>query len=207
VTASADSAGAAGTFYAPDRAAWRAWLEANHASAPEVWLLFYKKHTGEPCVTLDEATEEAMCFGWVDSLLRRIDDRRHKLRFTPRKPGGQWAQSNKDRVERLTAEGRMAPAGLAVVEAAKADGSWAALTSLELDTTPPDLEAALARVPEAAERWRAWPPSHRRQYVAHVLQAKRPETRARRIDFVVRRAAAGMRPGDELRPDGRDRQA
>jgi len=201
VSADAPEAGPEGTFYAPDRAAWRAWLEENHAIAAEVWLLFYKKQTGEPCVTLDEATEEAMCFGWVDSLLRRIDDRRHKLRFTPRKPGGQWAQSNRDRVERLTAEGRMAPAGLAVVEAAKADGSWDALTSLDLDTTPPDLEAALADVPEAAERWRSWPPSHRRQYIGHVLLAKRPDTRARRIDFVVRRAAAGLRPGDELRRD------
>jgi uncharacterized protein YdeI (YjbR/CyaY-like superfamily) len=203
----AGTPGAAGTFYAPDRAAWRAWLEENHAGAAEVWLLFYKKHTGEPCVTLDEAVEEAMCFGWVDSLLRRIDDRCHKLRFTPRKPGGQWAQSNKDRVERLTAAGRMAPAGLAVVDAAKADGSWDALTSLDLDTTPPDLKAALARVPEAARRWRAWPPSHRRAYIGHVLQAKRPETRARRIDFVVRRAAAGLRPGDELGGGGAGPQA
>jgi uncharacterized protein YdeI (YjbR/CyaY-like superfamily) len=134
VSPAADTAGAEGTFYARDRGAWRAWLEANHATAAEVWLLFYKRHTAEPCVTLDEAVEEAMCFGWVDSLLRRIDDRRHKLRFTPRKPGGQWAQSNKDRVERLTAEGRMAPAGLAAVEAAKADGSWDAPTRPDSQT-------------------------------------------------------------------------
>ena len=112
------------TFFAPDRAAWRAWLEANHASAPEIWLVFLKKHVAEPCVSLDEAVEEALCFGWVDSLLRRIDDRSHALRFTPRKPGSRWSASNKARVERLTREGRMAPAGLAAVAAAKERGTW-----------------------------------------------------------------------------------
>ena len=191
------------SFFAVDRAAWRSWLEAHHASTSEIWLVFLKKHTGEPCVTLEEAVEEALCFGWIDGHLRRIDDRSHALRFTPRKPAGQWSQSNKDRVERLTREGRMAPAGLAVVEAARADGSWDALTALDADTTPDDLAEALAAVPEADREWKAWPPSHRRAYVVYVLQAKRPETRARRIDFVVRRAAEGMRPGDELRREPR----
>jgi len=184
------------TFFARDAAAWRGWLAEHHADRPEIWLILLKRHVAEPCVTLEEATQEATAFGWVDSVERRIDDRSHALRFTPRRPGAQWSQSNKDRVEKLLREGRMAPSGLAVVEAAKADGSWDALTSLDLDTTPPDLEAALDQVPAAAERWRAWPPSHRRQYIGHVLQAKRPETRARRIDFVVRRASEGLRPGD-----------
>ncbi len=189
------------TFFAPDRAAWRAWLETQHATVAEIWLVFLKKHVGEPCVTLDEAVEEALCFGWIDGHLRRIDDRSHALRFSPRKPASQWSASNKVRVERLAREGRMAPAGLAVVAAAKANGTWDELTSLDADTTPPDLEAALAGEPAAAERWRTWPPSHRRAYIIHVLQAKRADTRARRIDFVVRRAAAGMRPGGELRGD------
>ena len=184
------------TLFAPDAAAWRAWLEEHHADRSEIWLVLLKKRVHEPCVTLGEATEEAVAYGWVDSVERRIDERSHALRFTPRRPGSQWAQSNKDRVEKLLREGRMAPAGLAAVAAAKADGTWDELTSLDLDTTPPDLEAALAAVPEAARRWRAWPPSHRRQYIGHVLLAKRPETRARRIDFVVRRAAEGLRPGD-----------
>jgi uncharacterized protein YdeI (YjbR/CyaY-like superfamily) len=189
------------TFFAADHETWRAWLEAHHASTAEIWLVFLKKHVGEPCVTLDEAVEEALCFGWIDSHLRRIDERSHALRFTPRKPTSQWSASNEARVARLTREGRMAPAGLAAVAAAKANGTWDELTSLDADTTPTDLEAALAGEPAAAERWRTWPPSHRRAYVVHVLQAKRSETRARRIDFVVRRAAAGMRPGDELRRD------
>jgi len=189
------------TFSAPDAAAWRAWLAQHHAYRSEIWLVLLKRHVGEPSVSQAEAVDEAVCFGWIDGHLRRIDDRSHALRFTPRKPGSQWSQSNKDRVERLTAAGRMAAPGLAAVEAAKASGAWDALTSLQADTTPSDLERALAAVPEAAERWRSWPPSHRRAYTLHVLQAKRPETRARRIDFVVRRAAAGLRPGDELRRD------
>jgi uncharacterized protein YdeI (YjbR/CyaY-like superfamily) len=187
------------TFFAIDSAAWRGWLEEHHADRSEIWLVLLKKHVGEPCVTLEEATEEAAAFGWVDGHLRRIDDRSHALRFTPRKPKSQWSQSNKDRVAKLIREGRMEPAGLAAVESAKANGSWDELTSLELDTTPPDLAAALLKVPEAARRWRAWPPSSRRQFIAHVLLAKRPQTRARRVDFVVGRAAAGLRPGDELR--------
>ena len=189
------------TFFAADRAAWRAWLAANHASCSEIWLVFLKKHVGEPCVTLDEAVEEALCFGWVDSLLRRVDDRSHVLRFTPRKAASQWSASNKERVERLTRLGLMAPAGLAAVAAAKKSGAWDELTSLPADTTPPDLEAALAAVPKAQRQFYDWPASHRRAYIVHVLQAKRPDTRARRIDFVVRRAEAGMRPGDELRRD------
>ena len=187
------------TFFAPDASAWRAWLATHHADRSEIWLVLLKRHVDEPTVSQTEAVDEAVCYGWIDGHLRRIDDRSHALRFTPRKPGSQWSQSNKDRVARLLAAGRMAPPGLAAVEAAKASGTWDALTSLEADTTPPDLEQALAAVPEAIERWWGWPPSHRRAYVLHVLQAKRPETRVRRIDFVVRRAAAGLRPGDELR--------
>ncbi len=153
-------------------------------------------------MTLDEAVEEALCFGWVDGLLRRIDDRSHALRFTPRKPASQWSASNKARVERLTREGRMAPAGLGGGRGRQGERR---LGRADLARRP------TRRRPTSRRRWppcprrsalaRAGRPSHRRAYVVHVLQAKRPETRARRIDFVVRRAAAGMRPGDELRRD------
>ena len=190
------------TFFAADREAWRAWLATHHAERSEIWLVFLKKHVGEPCVTLDEAVEEALYFGWIDGLLRRIDERSHALCFSPRKATSQWSPSNKQRVERLVAEGRMMPAGMAAVEVAKANGAWDDLASRMVDVTPDDLERVLAGVPEAAERWRAWPPSHRRAFVAWVLQAKRAETQQRRIDEVVRRAAANLRPGAELRrPD------
>jgi len=112
------------TFFAPDAAAWRAWLAAHHADRSEIWLILLKRHVDEPSVTQSEAVEEALCYGWIDGHLRRIDDRSHALRFTPRKPRSEWAQSNKDRVERLIAAGRMAPPGLAAVAVAKANGSW-----------------------------------------------------------------------------------
>jgi uncharacterized protein YdeI (YjbR/CyaY-like superfamily) len=139
------------TFFAADREVWRAWLAAHHAERGEIWLVFLKKHVGEPCVTLDEAVEEALCFGWVDSLLRRIDERSHALRFTPRKATSQWSPSNKQRVERLVAAGRMMPAGVAAVEVAKANGAWDDLASRMVDVTPDELERALAGVPKAAE--------------------------------------------------------
>ena len=143
----------------------------------------------------DEAVEEALCWGWIDGLTKAWDERSYAVRFTPRKPGSVWSESNVARVERMVAEGRMTPAGMALVEEAKRRGTWDQAASGRLDVTPPDLEAALAGVPAALERWTAWPASPRRQYVYWVLDAKRPETRARRIADVVRRAAAGLRPG------------
>lgn len=188
------------TFFAADRSVWRQWLERHHADKTEIWLVMLKKHVAEPCVSLSEAVEEALCFGWIDGHLQRIDDCSHALRFTPRRPGSTWAESNRARVERLTRGGRMTAAGLEAVRVAKERGTWGEQAPERIDVTPPDLEAALAAQPAAAERWRAWPPSHRRQYVYWVLDAKRPETRERRVAEVVRRAAAGVRPGDPPGP-------
>jgi uncharacterized protein YdeI (YjbR/CyaY-like superfamily) len=186
----------ADTFFAADRAAWRAWLAANHQESAQVWLLLHKKHVQEPSVTYDEAVEEALCWGWIDGLTNAWDERSYAVRFTPRKPGSVWSESNVARVERMIAESRMTPAGMALVEEAQRRGTWEQATSGRLDVTPADLEAALAGVPAALERWAAWPASPRRRYVYWVLEAKRPETRARRIADVVRRAAAGLRPGE-----------
>jgi len=183
------------TFFAVDRAVWRDWLERHHAEKREIWLVFLKKHLKEPCVTYDEAVEEALCFGWIDGVLRRIDDREHAVRFTPRKPRSVWSESNVARVERLIAEGRMTEAGLALVRAAKESGAWEEAASGRLEVTPDDLAAALADVPAADAAWRAWAPSHRRQYIYWVLDAKRSETRARRIAEVVRLSAAPRESG------------
>ncbi len=185
-----------GTFFASDRQTWRAWLQEHHATSGAVWLVLKKKGVAESGVTYDDAVEEALCFGWIDSQGRRIDERTHKLRFSRRKPDSVWADSNKARVEKLIAAGLMTEAGMAVVRAAKERGTWDAGSDRRLDETPPDLEEALASSPAAAERWRRWAPSHRRQYVSWVLDAKRPETRSRRIAETVRRAAGGLRPGE-----------
>ena len=103
------------TFYAADRSKWRAWLAANGAAEREIWLVIYKKHTGTPCVSYDEAVVEALCFGWIDGLIKRLDDDRYARRFTPRKPGSNWSESNKVRVRKMIAEGRMTPAGQATI--------------------------------------------------------------------------------------------
>jgi uncharacterized protein YdeI (YjbR/CyaY-like superfamily) len=187
-------AAGAETFFAPDRQSWRAWLREHHQARDAVWLVLLKKHVDEPSVSYEEAVEEALCFGWIDGQLRRIDGRSHMIRFTPRRPDSVWAASNKARVERLIAAGLMTEAGMKVVREAKARGAWDH-DEARFDAAPPDLEAALAADPAAAERWRTWARSNRRQYVAWVLEAKRPETRARRIAEVARRAAAGRRPG------------
>ena len=187
----------ADTFFAADRAAWRAWLAAHHGSATQVWLLLHKKHVGEPSVTYDEAVEEALCWGWIDGLTNRWDERSYAIRFTPRKPGSVWSESNVARVERMVAEGLMMPAGQALVDEAKRRGSWDEAASGRLEVTPPDLDEELAADPTALARWRDWAPTYRRQYTYWVLDAKRPETRARRIAEVARRAAAGLKPGEK----------
>ena len=147
-------------------------------------------------MSYDEAVEEALCWGWIDGLTNRWDERSYAVRFTPRKPGSVWSESNVARVEKMIVEGLMTPAGQALVDEAKRRGTWDEAASGRLEVTPPDLEAALAADPAAAARWRAWAPSHRRQYVYWVLDAKRPETRARRVAETVRRAAAGLKPGE-----------
>jgi len=185
------------TFFAADRDAWRAWLEAHRAETTFVWLLLHKKHVDDPRVSYDEAVEEALCWGWIDGFTNRWDERSYAVRFTPRKPGSVWSESNVARASRLIAEGRMTPAGQALVDEAKRRGTWDEAASGRLEVTPPDLAAALAAAPAAAERWRAWAPSHRRQYVYWVLHAKRPETRRRRVAETVRRAAAGLKPGEK----------
>ncbi len=127
----------------------------------------------------------------------RWDERSYAVRFTPRKPGSVWSESNVARVERMIAEGLMTTAGLALVDEAKRRGTWDEAASGRLDVTPPDLEEALAADAAAAARWRAWAPSHRRPYIYWVLDAKRPETRSRRVAEVARRASSGLKPGEK----------
>ena len=118
-------------LHAETRSEWRRWLAANHASSPGAWLVSWKRSTGKPTVGYDAAVEEALCFGWIDSLAKTVDDERSRQLFTPRRPRSRWSQSNRDRVERLAAAGLMEPAGLAAVERARESGSWAALDDTE----------------------------------------------------------------------------
>lgn len=169
---------------------WRAWLAEHHGRGYGVWLVTRR---AAPCVTYEEAVEQALCFGWVDSTAGRLDDERTMLWFAPRKARSGWARTNKLRIERLIAEGLMQPAGLALVEAAKADGSWTLLDDVEDLVVPPDLVEAFARHPGSREQWEAFPRSVKRAQLEQVVQAKRPETRARRVEQVASSAARGER--------------
>ena len=179
--------------YVPDRAAWRRWLAKQHGRSPGIWLVFDKKSSRPDRLAYGHAVEEALCFGWIDSLVKRLDEERYVQLFTPRKPKSTWSRSNKVRVERLLAEGLMAAAGLASIELAKANGSWESLDAVEAFVMPDDLAKALAAVPGAAEKFAAFAPSQRKAYLHWISQAVRPETRAKRIQEVAVLAAAGRK--------------
>jgi uncharacterized protein YdeI (YjbR/CyaY-like superfamily) len=175
------------------RAEWRAWLEQNHARGQGVWLISYKKNSAKPRFEYDEAVEEALCFGWVDSKPNKLDDERSMLWMAPRKPGSGWSKPNKERVEKLTRDGRMASSGLAKIEAAQQDGSWNALDAVEALEIPPDLQTALNENLPAAEYFAAFPRSVKRGILEWISNAKRPETRAARIAETATLAAQNQR--------------
>lgn len=160
---------------------WRQWLIENHQTAENVWLITYKTGTGRPTFSYDAAVEEALCFGWIDSLPRKLDEARKMLYFAPRKPGSGWSRPNKERVERMIAAGKMTPAGLVKIEAAKADGSWTALDDIENLVVPGDLAAALRELPPAEQNWEAFPRSVKRGVLEWIANAKRSTTRLKRI--------------------------
>lgn len=190
--------------FAPDsRAAWRAWLEQNHASAGGVWLVYHKKGSGQPSVPYAEAVEEALCFGWIDSLTKPIDAARYRQLFTPRKPRSPWSKSNKERVERLIAQGLMTPAGLARIEQAKQTGTWTIYDGIEALEVPPDLENALRQNGPAHAHFQTFGDSTRKQIFWWIESAKRPETRANRIAQVVTAAAEKRNPLQYVRADSR----
>lgn len=181
--------------HAETRAEWRRWLAANHAGSPGVWLVSWKTATGKPAVGYAESVEEALCFGWIDGQGGNLDERRARQYYAPRKPRSGWAATNKARVERLIAAGLMRPAGLAAIERAKADGSWSLLDDVEQGIVPDDLAAALEERPPAASNFEAFPKSVRRTLLEWIRQARRPETRARRVVETATAAARNERAG------------
>ncbi len=184
------------TVYAPTRRAWRAWLAKHHASGREVWLIYWKKSSGKPSVSYNDAVEEALCFGWIDSTVRRMDDERYAQRFTPRKKGSNWSAPNLARVDRLVAKGLMTPAGAVHIPSARARKAYLAQHQRRLTATtvaPRDLAAALRKNAAAAAQWKALAPGYRRLYVRRINEARRPDTRARRVADTVARLARGER--------------
>jgi uncharacterized protein YdeI (YjbR/CyaY-like superfamily) len=177
----------------PDRTAWRSWLADRHEQRDAIWLVFHKKSSDGRSPSYQEAVEEALCFGWIDSTTNRLDDWRTLQLFAPRKPRSTWSMSNKERVARLGREGLLAPAGIAAIEVAKENGSWSALDAVERLEEPPDLAGALDADAAARENWNGFSPSSRKGILWWVVSAKRPETRAKRVEQTVRMAAKGLR--------------
>jgi uncharacterized protein YdeI (YjbR/CyaY-like superfamily) len=177
---------------------WRAWLAENHATAQEIWLVIRKRHTSKAGLTYAAALEEALCFGWIDGILKRIDDEKHTIRFTPRRKNSIWSEQNKKRVAKLIQEGRMTEAGLARIEEAKANGQWEKAAEREdLTMVPRELMAALAQNAQAQENFEKLAPSYRKQFLYWIGTAKREETRTKRIKTTIKLLAANRRLGME----------
>lgn len=172
------------------RRAWRAWLAKHHASSAGIWLVFHKAHTGVASIAYEEMVLEALCFGWVDSLVKRLDDDRYAFKVTPRKPASTWSDSNRKRWRELEAAGLLAPAGRA---AAPTDRTYAPRP--RVPTLPVYVRDALKAHARAWAFFRALAPTHRRDFVVWIHTAKRPETRARRLRESIRLLSAGKKLG------------
>lgn len=174
------------------REAWRAWLAANHAATPGVWLVYARKGTGEATLDYEESVLEALCFGWVDGLLKSMDGPFYKRRFTPRRPVSTWSPSNRRRVAALQATGLMTPAGQALVDAAMENGCWDAPDRSEIPDAPtPDFQAALDGDARARAAFQALTPAQRRRYVGWIATARRSDTRERRVARALELLAEG----------------
>jgi uncharacterized protein YdeI (YjbR/CyaY-like superfamily) len=171
------------TYHAAGRNDWRKWLEKNHATQKEIWLLCFKKETGKPQVSYDEAVEEALCFGWIDSTIQNIDSEKYVRKFTPRKKGSQWSALNKKRAAAMIRAGKMTEAGLGVLNFTDAEDDYGRSPERAKNNLvpPPFLERRLKQNQKAWEYFQSLAPSYRRNYIGWITAAKTEETRERRI--------------------------
>lgn len=174
-----------------DREEWRRWLEEHHDSSSEIWLIFHKRHTGVRTLSYNDAVEEAICFGWIDSLVKRLDEDRYGRKFTPRKPTSKWSTSNRRRYESLQSRGLLAPAGLKLPPSDRSGDA----PKPSLQRIPDYIEHGLKSKPEAWKNFEKLAPSYRRQYIAWIDSAKRDDTRRRRLSEALARLEAGKRLG------------
>jgi uncharacterized protein YdeI (YjbR/CyaY-like superfamily) len=179
--------------HAKTAAEWRRWLRDNHDRAPGVWLVAYKAATGKARLGYDESISEALCYGWIDSVNKPLDDEHTILLFTPRRAGSGWSRTNKVRISRLLKEGRMGAAGLSKIAAAKRDGSWTLLDSVEALEVPDDLRKALGAA--GMRKFGELTPGRRKEHLRALVTAKKAETRAKRVAEIVRVTRDGHRPG------------
>jgi uncharacterized protein YdeI (YjbR/CyaY-like superfamily) len=173
--------------------AWRNWLEFNHDKAKSVWLIIYKKDSGISSLDYEEAVEEALCFGWIDSKPNKRDEKSYYQFFAKRKEKSNWSRKNKETVQRLIEQGKMLSSGLEMVKRAKEIGTWDALNDVENLIVPQDLQAELVKHKNANENWNNFPPSTRRGILEWILNAKKPETREKRIIETAEKAERNIR--------------
>ncbi|MBU1707931.1 YdeI/OmpD-associated family protein [bacterium] len=184
------------TLYVTNREDWRAWLEKNYASANEIWLVYYKKHTGKPRIPYDDAVEEALCFGWIDSIIKRVDDEIYMQKFTPRKSASTWSELNKNRVQKMIRQGRMTEAGLTKIKEAKKNGTWSeTVASKKAVELSPEIKKSLAANKKAWGNFNKFAPSHKRQYIGWIMSAKKEETRERRLKEAIKMLAQNKKLG------------
>lgn len=181
-------------FYAKNGQEWREWLEKNHRTSIGVWLIYYKVKSGKPSIKYSEAVKEALCFGWIDSKVKALDEERYMQIFTPRKPKSVWSKLNKQYIEELIDRGLMTEAGLAKIEVAKQNGSWNILDSIEELVIPDDLKQELANNEAANKFFDSLSRSSKKNILYWIESAKRPETRAKRIETTINSAAQNKKP-------------
>ncbi|KYG72306.1 uncharacterized protein YdeI (YjbR/CyaY-like superfamily) [Roseivirga ehrenbergii] len=182
------------TYCPKSRADWRAWLAKNHASEQSVWLVYFRTSTKVASITWSEAVDEALCFGWIDSTKKTIDEERYMQYFSRRKPNSMWSRVNKEKVEQLIQNNQMTEAGLASIATAKQNGSWTFLDKIEALVIPEDLTAALANHKGATDYFDGLSKSAKKILLHWVISAKRPETRQKRILEIAENASENLKP-------------
>jgi len=182
------------SVYMQDRQTWRNWLVKNHRTSSGIWLVYFKVSSGKPSVQYAEAVKEALCFGWIDSKVKSIDDERYRQIFTPRKPRSVWSKLNKQYIEELIEQGLMTEAGLGKIAAAKADGSWTRLDAIEALIMPDDLQKALDENAIAQQNFESFNNSTKKNILFWIDSAKRPETRVNRVRKTVEAATQNQNP-------------
>jgi uncharacterized protein YdeI (YjbR/CyaY-like superfamily) len=180
-------------FYPTSRAAWRAWLQKHHKREASVWVILYKKGSGQPTISYEEVVLECLCFGWIDSKPNKIDEEKFKLFCAVRKPKSAWSAPNKTRVARLEKEGLIMPAGQAAIDVARASGAWSAIDAAQAMIEPADLLAAFKRYAGSEKNWDAFPPSAKKGILEWIGNAKTDVTRSKRLEETATLAAKNER--------------
>lgn len=180
-------------FHAKNRMGWRKWLEKNHTIKENIWLIMYRKESGVPSVNYADAVEEALCFGWIDSIKNKRDEESSCQYFSKRKPKSVWSKLNKQRVEKLSKLNLIYPAGKAMIDLAKKSGTWNALDEIENLTVPDDLKKAFSKNKTAFNYYESFPTSSKKIILYWISSAKQPETRVKRIKETVILAAKNIR--------------